>query len=162
MVTKVTFCVSPGRCGTGYIASVLRSKTASIVHEPDPRFSDVGREAQFDRDVAQRFWTERKLPSINGQRYVETNHVLVNGFAEVLLELDVDASLFAVTRNHRDVALSLWRRRSIPARTGRGRQFLRHPNAPSLRPLPRKQRPNRWTDYQLCYWHCLEVEARQH
>lgn len=131
------------------------------MHEPDPRFSDVGREAQFEPDVARQFWTERKLPTIDGQRYVETNHVFVNGFAETLLGLDVDTSLMAITRNHRDVALSLWRRRSIPGRTGRGCQFLRHPDAPSLRPLPRKERPERWTDYQLCYWHCLEVEARQ-
>lgn len=157
----MTFCVSPGRCGTGYLASVLRAPGARIVHEPEPRFSEVGREAQFDPDVARAFWTERKLPAIDGQRHIETSHVFVNGFAETLLGLDVDAGLLAITRNHRDVALSLWRRRSIPARTGRGREFLRHPDAPSLRALPRKKKPDRWTDYQLCFWHCLEVEARQ-
>lgn len=160
MVATLTFCVSPGRCGTGYLAKVLQCTTDAVVrHEPEPRFHKVGEEAQFDRDVARQFWLDWKLPAINGQRYVETSHVLVNGFAAELLGLSVEIGLIAIKRNHRDVALSLWRRRSIPKRTRRGCQFLRHPDAPSLRKLPAKV-PD-WTGYQLCFWHCLEVEARQ-
>jgi len=157
MAAQMTFCVSPGRCGTGYLAKMLQCCRDVVVrHEPEPRFSEVGEEAQFDPSIARSFW-DRKLAAIDGARYIETSHVLVNGFAEALLGLNVDTGLIAITRSHRDVALSLWRRRSIPGRTGSGRKFLRHPDAPSLRPLPE----GKWTDYQLCYWHCLEVEARQ-
>ena len=83
MDQTLTFCASPGRGGTGYLAAVLRSPSATIAHEPDPRFSDVSYDAQFDQSVARAFWTECKLPAIDGQRWVETSHVFINGFAEV-------------------------------------------------------------------------------
>jgi hypothetical protein len=56
-----------------------------------------------------------------------------------------------IHRNHRNVALSLWRRRSIPGRTERGIEFLLLPTFAGWQQL---------TDYQLCYWHSREVERQ--
>jgi hypothetical protein len=45
--------------------------------------------------------------------------------------------------------VSYWRRSSIPGRTARGIEYLLDPSFAGWDSL---------TDYQLCYWHCLEVE----
>ena len=121
-------------------------------HEPPPRFSEVPRDSESIR----RFWVEEKLPAIEreeGQVYVETSHA----FKYVAFGLGAAFDLISIRRNNRDVALSLWRRISVPARSDRGREFLYNPDEPCLCPLPNWER---FTDYQLCYWYTLETEAR--
>jgi len=155
------FVASPGRCGTKYLAKMLEVLPGvEARHEAPPDFASCAYEAQADANIAARFWRDKKLPAIRRSRaevYVETSHVFTNGFAEALVSLGVAFDVVFLLRMHRDVALSYWRRRSIPGRTERGRMYLARPDGDVCLQL------RDWTqldDYQLCYWHCLETEAR--
>jgi len=113
-------------------------------HEPEPEFSKY-------RHNEDSFW-QAKLEAIvkeEGDIYTETSHVFTRDkFAESLpLPFDV----ITIHRKKRDVALSLWRRKSIPGRTRRGIRFLARPTFKDW---------ERFTNYQLCYWHILESERR--
>ena len=159
---RLIFTISPGRCGTKYLFEMLKTVPGiAVEHEPKPGFEDAARLAQFIPDASRRFWAEYKLPYIARHTenvYFETGHVFVNGFADTLLELGHIADLVILSRPHREVALSRWRRGSIPVRTERGGQYGIHPNARGvLLPITGWET---WNDYQLCYWFCLEVEAR--
>lgn len=147
METRLIFCWSPGRCGTGYLAKMLQAIPGVVAkHEPLPRFSEC-----TTRPLC--FWTFEKLPAIEATGaaiYAETTHV-VRGFLPSLLSLGIKPDIIQITRPHRDVALSFWRRRSIPGRTGRGKKFLMNPDFPGWQDL---------TGYQLCYWHSREVARR--
>ena len=66
--------------------------------------------------------------------------------------------LVLLRREARDVARSLYRLDWIPGRSKYGLLFFLQPDDPVLRPLPGWRE---LTDYQLCYWHALETEARQ-
>lgn len=115
-------------------------------HEPPPRFSECQ-----GNQVA--FWTLEKLPAIDAigvPIYAETSHVF-REFLSSLLNLGRKPDVIQITRDHRDVALSFWRRRSIPGRTGRGKKFLYQPDFPGWQDM---------TGYQLVYWHSREVERR--
>lgn len=144
---RLIFCLSPGRCGTGYLAMILDYAVPGVTarHEPEPRFSEA--------EPSRAWWLREKLPAIErepGDIYVETSHCFAHGFLEPLLEVR-RPGLIAIRREVRAVALSFWRRRSVPARTARGREFCLAPDAPGWQ---------EWTDYQLCYWHALEVDRR--
>lgn len=158
------FVLSPGRCGTGYLALLLRTVPGvAAFHEPEPRFSDVNEVAQFNHEAARLFWLERKAPAIenalNGADvYAETSHLFVNAWGKVPAALGLDVDVIALTRPARDVALSYWRRTSIPGRTRTGKEYLIHPNSPHNALKPRDWK--RWHSYQLCYWHALEVGER--
>jgi len=147
METKMIFCLSPGRCGTGYLSHLLSTiPDVTAYHEPSPKFSE-NRNSNFIQ-----FWLSQKLPRIektSNPFYAETSHCF-KYFADSLLELGFDFDAVHITRNFRDVALSFWRRKSIPARTQRGRKFLYHPDFDGWEKL---------TDYQLCYWHVLRSET---
>jgi hypothetical protein len=115
-------------------------------HEPPPRFH-----MQMVDRVG--FWLDHKLPAIQGygvDTYIETSHLFV-GFLPSLLSVGLMPDVLQITRNHRDVALSMWRRRSIPGRTERGRIYVLSPDFSGW---------GDYTDYQLCYWHSREVEQR--
>jgi hypothetical protein len=146
---RMIFCLSPGRCGTKYLMKMLETIPGVIAkHEPVPRFSDV-RNRSVDR--IREFWTREKLPVIRGlpgNVYVETSHVF-KLFADSLLDLGIVPDVIVLWREPRDVALSLWRRQSIPGRTRRGREFL-------IDPRGRLKQWGDLADYQLCYWYVLE------
>jgi len=92
-------------------------------HEPRPDFASVARDAQHDPEMAREFWITKKLPAIQKSApdvYFETSHVFAHGFADALLDIGTPADVIGLSRPHREVALSIWRRRSIPGRTGRG------------------------------------------
>ncbi len=161
MDKRLIFTLSPGRCGTRYLSEMLRTIPGiAVEHEPKPGFEDAARLAQFVPEAARRFWLEHKLPAIERYEepvYFEASHTFIGGFADTLLDLGIVADIVTLTRPHREVALSRWRRGSIPGRTERGCQYTIHPNARGvLLPLPNWRK---LTDYQLCYWFCLEVEA---
>lgn len=148
METRLIFCWSPGRCGTKYLAKMLQTVPGIVArHEPPPRLSECSTSPLV-------FWDRDKLPAIEALQapvYIETGHVFANGFLPALLGLGVMPDVVQITRAHRDVALSLWRRLSIPGRTGRGKQFLLEPDFAGWQSL---------TDYQLCYWHSQAIERR--
>jgi len=150
---RLIFCLSPGRCGTKYLTRLLRTvPDVAAYHEPQPNFVDVNQAAQQERPLAYQFWLERKLPAIlqvDEPVYAETSHLFGQGFVEPLLRLGVVPDVVVLRRSLREVALSYWRRRSIPGRTKAGRTWL-------LMPPDRDD----WTDYQMCYWFALEMEMR--
>jgi hypothetical protein len=158
---RLVFCFSPGRSGTGFLAAALDLLPGVwSFHEPEPKFSDVMRVVQGYPSAAEQFWLDRKLPhivSLAGLTYVETSHLFGKGFAEALLELGVSFDLIVIRRPHRDVAVSLYELRTIPGRTDLGRRFLLHPEDPGVIALARWKE---LSDYQLCYWYCLEMERR--
>jgi len=159
---SLIFTVSPGRCGTRYLAEMLRTVPGiAVEHEPAPDFADAARLAQFIPAASRQFWAEYKLLHIarfSESVHFETGHSFVNGFADTLLEMGVVADIVTLSRPHREVALSRWRRGSIPGKTELGTRYTIHPNARGvLRPINDWRKLN---DYQLCYWFCLEVAAR--
>jgi hypothetical protein len=158
---RLIFAVSTGRSGTGYLARVLRCVPGvAAYHEPEPRFSHVMRAALRTPAVARTFWVEAKLPRIAGVAsaiYAETSHLFGKGFVEPLLDLGIQPDLIVLARDHRPVALSLYRLHMIPARTPQGRRYLLQPDDPGVLSL------RGWEglhDYQLCYWYCLEMARR--
>jgi len=162
---RIVLCCSPGRCGTGYLALALRSlnlEGVRVEHEPVPRFSEALELAQGEPGTAYRFWLEKKLPYIAGieeRVYVETSHVVNKGFLEAILDIGILPDLIVLRRPHREVALSMWRRGDVPARTETGRQFNVCPGNPGVLLLP-ADGWEAWPDYKLCYWYTLEMEAR--
>jgi len=158
---RLIFVLSPGRCGTRYLSEVVATIPGmAAVHERPPDFADASRLAQFIPEAATRFWFDHKLPAIERYpelTYFETSHTFI-AFAGVALQMDNPPDLVVLTRPHREVALSRWRRGSVPGRTPRGNQYCLHPNAPGV--ILKVNNWRQFTDYQLCYWFCLEVEAR--
>jgi hypothetical protein len=158
----LVFTVTTGRSGTAYLASLLaRLPSTTALHEPDPSFTSVMRDVQTRPEVAREFWCEKKLPFIAEQDarvYVETSHLFCKGFFEQLLALGVRPALIFLRREPCDVARSLYRLGTIPGRTEKGRAFLLEPDDPHTLFV------SDWeslTDYQLCFWYCLEIERRQ-
>ena len=161
MSTRMIFVLSPGRTGTGYLAKMMETVPGvSAHHEPEPNFARASQAAQHNKDKAIQFWVEHKLPAIaecGEPVYFETSHQFVH-FAEALMDLEIPADVVVLTRSHRDAALSHWRRGAIPGRSAVGRTYLCDPAGPNVElPLPDWES---FEDYQLVYWHHLEVEAR--
>ena len=46
----------------------------------------------------------------------------------------------------------------IPGRGVQAERFYLRPDQQAMLPV---ETPGRWSDYQLCYWHCLETRMRQ-
>lgn len=157
---RLIFCLSPGRCGTRYLAEMLKlCPGVHVEHEGRPDFVDIARYSRQDRERAKRWWVEKKLPAIEateGDIYVETSHLFGKGPCEALIELGVPFDVIVLTRDPRDVALSLWQRGSIPGRTPRGIAYLLHPAEPSYNALEGWRGLN---DYQLCYWYATEGQC---
>jgi hypothetical protein len=158
---RLVFTVTTGRSGTGYLANLLKCVPGvGSYHEPEPRFSDVMREAQSDPGVALQFLMERKLLRISQDLapiYVETSHVFCKGFLEPLLEIGPVPDIIVLSRCHRYVATSLYRLGAIPGRTDLGVRWYLGPEDPGVLALPGWKSLH---DYQLCYWYCLEIERR--
>jgi hypothetical protein len=158
---RLIFTLSPGRCGTKYLAALLNAIPGVCgIHEPEPDFVDWARAARRDPAEARAFWQDKKLPhirSLDCETYAETSHLFGKGFVRPLLDLGVVPDVVVLKRNDRDVALSIWRRGGSPAKTLKGERYWLHPEQAEFCPLPR------WwafTDYQLCYWYTLEMANR--
>jgi len=158
---KLIFSVNSGRCGSGYLARVLRWVPGiGSFHEPEPLFQSVMRQAQGDLSLARRFLVEQKLPTIAALSqpiYLETSHLFSKGFFEPLLELGLTPHIIFLTRPPRPGALSFYQLGSIPGRNHSGLRYLIGPEDPGVLALPGWQKLH---DYQLCYWYCLEMERR--
>ncbi len=159
---RPVFAVTAGRSGTKYLQKLfaLLPDTLSL-HESSPNFVHAMRHAQTNPEAAVAFVRDQKLPFIAGQdeaRYVETSPLFCKGFAEAFIRLGVIPDIIVLRRNPREIARSLLRLNSVPARTGLGVRYLLQPNDPGALPLPL------WThmsNYQLCFWYALEIERRQ-
>lgn len=157
------FTVTTGRSGTAFLAKYLSNlKGIYSVHEPFPPFHPLMRLALTNPEVASKFWTEKKLPAIvnaGEQKYIETSHLVCKGFLEPLFELGIYPNLILLKRDKREVAKSIFFLNTIPGRTKAGLEYYLKPDDVGVL-LPISD----WqvlTDYQLCYWYTLEIEARQ-
>lgn len=159
---RLIFTVTTGRSGTAYLTAVFNyMRDVTALHEPDPEYVDVLREAQVSRHAAEKFVVEKKLPAIAGFKnpiYVETSHLICKGFLEIFLDLGLLPDLVIHRRPMRQISLSLLKMGTIPGRTEKALRFYLHPSDPGvLLPLPDWEK---LSDYQLCYWYCLEIERR--
>ena len=158
---RLIFTVATGRCGTGFLAAALRwLPGVDCFHEAAPDFVSAMRTAQHEPEHAVKFLISTKLPAIEAcpaPVYIETSHLFCKGFAEPLWDLEVPFDLLHIHRPHREVALSLFRLNTIPGRTPAGVKYTLQPNDPGVLTVENWQS---LTDYQLCYWYCLEIARR--
>lgn len=158
---RLIFTISTGRSGTGYLSKMLNYLPGvHSTHEPEPKFSHYMREIQHNAKLAREFWLREKMPAISASGdsiYIETSHLVCKGFLEPLLELGITPNVIILRRPFREVASSLYTLDTIPARSENGQKFLLSPEDPGVLSLPNWQKFN---DYQLCYWYCLEIERR--
>lgn len=159
---RLCFTITTGRSGTEYLARVLDLfRGVHAEHEPKPTFSSAFRTVCSAPWTAREFWLEHKLPRIARTRepfYVETSHLACKGFLESAIELGLRPTLVHLVRDPRAVASSLFALNTIPGRTFKGIKYYLAPSDRVFLPLPGDL--ERVTDYQLCYWYCLEVEER--
>jgi hypothetical protein len=156
------FTVTAGRTGTTYVSRLfsLLPDTYSV-HEAPPNFVVAMRRTQLKPEAGLAFCTNVKLPHIaqvKQTRYVEVSHLFCKGFLECFVKLGVVPNLLILQRAPRKVALSLLARNTVPARTPLGWKYLLAPCDRGVLPLDNWQL---LTDYQLCFWYCLEIERRQ-
>lgn len=158
---RLIFTVTTGRSGTAYLTAVFNYiRDVVALHEPRPEYVEVLREAQSDTELAKRFVLEKKIPAIaqvEGNIYVETSHLACKGFLEIFLEVGLVPDLVVHRRPARDISLSLLKMGTVPGRKEKALRFYLQPSDPGVLRLPD------WhtlTDYQLCYWYCMEIERR--
>lgn len=162
---RLIFTASSGRSGTKHLSRILGlfNGVASL-HEPEPNFSDQMRLAQKDPAIALKFLKERKIPEIQKIRhsyYAEVTSMWCKGLLRAWLsdpELPVP-DLIILDRNLRDIALSLFRLQLTPERTHNGREWYIGPTAETA--ILSVSDWEAWSDYQICYWYALEIEARK-
>ena len=159
---KIVFTVTNGRSGSARLSSLFEAmENVTSMHEPHPRFDTLMHVAHYVPAVARGFLRHVKLPAIARLPrpvYVETSHMFGKGYFDAMLGLGIPFSLILLRRNARSVALSMLRLGTIPGRTHWGRRFYMLPSEAQFVKLPDAAR---LTDYQLCYWHVREMEARQ-
>jgi len=159
---RLIFTVTTGRSGTAFLAkafSLLPGITS--LHEPEPDFVRVLRKVQTSPEVALKFLVYRKFPAIADFQtpvYAETSHLFCKGFLEPTLDLGILPELVLLKRDRRKVAKSLFELNTIPGRTPLALLYYLKPDDPSVF-LPVEDFSS-LTDYQLCYWYCLEIERR--
>lgn len=158
---RLIFTVTTGRSGTNYMNNMLTYLPGvKSLHEADPQFQKVLRPMQQNPELAYRFWIEEKLPAIAAYAepiYVETSHVFCKGFLEPLLDLGIVPDLILLSRDKREVAISMYQLNHTPARSHIGRIYHVQPDDPGVLPLPGWETLH---DYQLNYWYTLEIERR--
>lgn len=162
---RIILTASSGRCGTQTLAKLLNIyEDVNAVHEPSPPIDNVWWKLRKKPELAYKFLVNSKLPAIlkyRQQTYVETSHQLCKGFFEPLHALGIDFDLIILSRNLHDVALSMYWLNDIPTRSKTGRRWYPAPDDPdTMLSLPKKVYKT-LTDYQLCCWYCLEMEARK-
>lgn len=162
---RLTFTITTGRSGTGYLSRALGAfRDVYSTHEPKPTFGSAFRTVCADPSVAREFWLAHKLPRIARSpraHYAESSHLVCKGFLESAVELGLQLRLVHLVRPARDVATSLWCLATIPGRSYGGIKYYLSPfdTARVFAPVARG-RAERFDDYQMCYWYCLEIEAR--
>ena len=158
---RLILTVTPGRSGTTYLSEILKTVPGIYSdHEPEPKFSDVMRSAQYDARIACRFLLLQKLPAIRRcaqSTYLETSHLACKGFIEPLVDNGCPPDLIVLKRNPFLVATSLYLIAAVPGRTPTGNQFLLRPDDPNVLPLDGWQE---FSDWALCFWYCREIERR--
>lgn len=158
---SITITCTPGRSGTGFLQRVFALfPDFYSEHESDvPQLQGHLRRAVKDAGFGKKLW-QQKFAVINARpenRYFESSHLVNKGFIEPLIALGVVPDIIILRRNFREVATSLLRLNTVPARTKKGKKFLLQPDDAGVWQIPGWKQ---LTDYQLCYWYVLETERR--
>lgn len=163
---RYIFTITTGRSGTRSLSTLLNCfPGVTSEHEPDPSFSVCMREIQSQPGLAIDFLRNEKLPAIERSAkngiYAETSHLFGKGFLDAWLQIpELNApDLILLDRSPRSVSLSMTRIGSLPARSESGLRFCLSPEDETC--LTRLDDWNSLTDYQLCYWYCLEIKERK-
>lgn len=161
---RLIFTITTGRSGTEYLSRALACfRDVESRHEPKPTFGSAFRTVCAAPQTAREFWLAHKLPRIAASPraiYAETSHLTCKGFLESAVELELRPTLVHLVRSEREVATSLWRLGTIPGRTYGGVKYYLSPWDARLASPVDAARAERWHDYQLCFWYCLEIAAR--
>lgn len=102
--------------------------------------------------VAARIWMDAPK-----EHYVNTSLVPKNGYLEFLGELG--ARFIYLKRDFRRNALSWLRHSGVPGRSDRGTWYHPDPSSPENQ-IDISGIHETLSDYQLCFWLCMEIEAR--
>ena len=160
---RVIFTVTAGRTGSQTLSRIMNHVPGAVaLHEPRPQYSSVMREAVRSPWVARRFIRHVKMPAILAPSqtvYIETSHLFCKGFLEPALALGLRPALIFLERDLRETAVSLLHKNAVPGRSREGRQYLIAPD--DLTYVTIRDHAG-MSDYQLCYWYCLEIAHRQH
>ncbi len=163
---RFIFTVTTGRTGTLFMANLLPIfKGVTGLHEPEPKFVHHLREVQTNPKIAKDFLINEKVPaicrSVQTPIYLETGHYFCKCYFEPWLEIGEfpTPDLILLDRDWRKIALSFLALNAIPARTEKGLKHFVAPFDPTC--YTRLEDWEKLTDYQLCYWYCLEIEERK-
>lgn len=147
------FTLSPGRSGTHWISALLCMATRVPSTNHPERFKDPrGLSKVAIKEEAKRVWAE--LPE---EDFISTSLVAKNGYLEHLGEMG--ARFLYLRRNFTDNALSWLRNKGTPGRTNRGHWYHPLPSSTENQ-IDISGFHEDLSDYQLCFWLCMEVEAR--
>lgn len=159
---SLIFCVTNGRSGTKALAALFRRLPhVHACHEDKPSFHLLMRWVQQNPTLAEDFWLHTKLPEIGKSPkpiFLDTSHVFAKGFIEPLLAIGGRPKMVFLKREPRLIAKSMMALGDIPGRSRRALKWYLAPDDPVFLHL---EDAGRLSDYQLCYWHALETEARQ-
>lgn len=159
---SLIFCVTNGRSGTSALASLFACiPHVHSCHEDKTSFHLLMRWVQHNPSLARDFWLYTKLPEIaeiEKPVYLDTSHLFGKGYLEPLLAVGGRPKLVFLKRDPRLIAKSMLELGDVPGRTKRALKWYLSPADPVFRTL---ESAERLSDYQLCYWHALETEARQ-
>lgn len=159
---SLIFCVTNGRSGTKALTALFqRLPHVHACHEDKPSFHLLMRWVQQNPELAQDFWLHQKLPEIARSEkpiYLDTSHLFAKGFIEPLLAIGGRPKMVFLKREPRLIAKSMLALGDIPGRSKRALKWYLTPDDPVFLRLADA---SRLSDYQLCYWHALETEARQ-
>lgn len=164
---RFIFTVTTGRSGSSFLTEILGClKDTCSVHEPRPRLDRVMRMTQGYPIVAEEFLSKKKIPAIGGMLknksiYAESSHLFCKGFVEAWLRSDEvpTPDLICLDRDLRKISCSLLQIGTTPGRTWQGLKYYLAPNDPDNLTLIEEH--DSLHDYQICYWYCLEIEARK-
>lgn len=163
---KFVVAISSGRSGTKHLSRILGLLPGvACEHEPAPNFVDEMQAAQNDPSLALEFIRNKKIPALEakkGQIYAEISSLWCKGLLQAWLpdhSLPVP-DIIILDRDVRLIALSLFRLNLVPERTVNGREWYIGPGTKGVL-LKVAGSYAKWSDYQLCYWYALEVEARK-
>lgn len=147
------FTLSPGRSGTHWLSAFFCIMTRLGRTAPDPDIFPYPKNltAIERKKIVERLWKELPDP------YVNTSLVAKLGYFEFLEELG--ARFIYLRRSIKDNAYSWHRMNGTPGRTPRGNWYHPEPSSP-LNLIDVTGFHEELTDYQLCAWLCMEVEAR--
>jgi hypothetical protein len=159
---EIIITVTTGRSGTKFLSRILSFiNDIKSEHEADPAFHEVFRQYEDNNLDFEQFWRDKKIPYINQlpeRLYSDVSHVGCKGFIEPLLKMGLRPKFIFLKRKNRDVAISLFKLKTIPLRTEAGLKYLNSPLDKNV--LRVIGGVDDLTDYQLCYWYTLEIDRR--